>query len=174
MRRLICAAVAAAFAFGAVPALAQDLAAAAAREKERRKASKGKSYSESDLGKSGAGTFSASAGSTSSQPATAAGGGAPATTSAATGAQSEKTPDDLRAEQQKAWRERLQKANDDIAKTQERVDTLQRALNDLSQSLYGSTRSQQLQQMEEAQKTLGSLRQQVSDLQEEGRRNGWR
>jgi polyhydroxyalkanoate synthesis regulator phasin len=80
----------------------------------------------------------------------------------------------MRAEQERAWRERLQKANEDVGKTQERIDALQRALNDLSQNLYGATRTQQLQQMEQAQTQLGQLKQQVADLQEEGRRNGWR
>ncbi len=175
MRRLSCAAVATAFAFAAVPVVAQDLAAAAAREKERRKtASKAKAYSEQDLGRAGAGTFSAPAGSTANEAAPAATGAPEAAGNAAAAGKKEKTPDELRAEQANAWRERVGKANDDIAKAQQRVETLQRALNDLSQNLYGSTRSQQLQQMEEAQKTLASLRQQVSDLQEEGRRNGWR
>ena len=72
------------------------------------------------------------------------------------------------------WSKRVQQAQGDIAKTQQQIDTLQRALNDLSANLYGASRTQQIAQMEQAQKQLATSRQQLTDLEEEGRRNGWR
>ncbi len=183
MRTLWTAAIVAALAFPASPATSQDLGAAAAREKERRKAAAGKakSYTEADLGKpGGSGNYNAPSGSGEAAAAPAAAGAAAgpgagdAPAAAAPGGAKQKTPEEMRAEQEKAWRDRLQKANEGVATTQQRVDTLQRALNDLSQNLYGATRTQQLQQMEQAQNQLVQLRQQVADLQEEGRRNGWR
>jgi hypothetical protein len=171
MRTLCVAALAAAFAITSLPAAGQGLAAAAAKEKERRKAVKGKTYTEADLGRTSGGNYNAPQGAPAEPaPAATAGGGAAAPAPAV----QEKSADEVRAEQEKAWRQRVQQAQGDIAKTQQQIDTLQRALNDLSANLYGASRTQQIAQMEQAQKQLAASRQQLTDLEEEGRRNGWR
>jgi len=54
------------------------------------------------------------------------------------------------------------------------VDRLQSALNDISQNLYGATRTGLLNRLDQAQKDLAAAKQKVADLQEEGRRNRYR
>lgn len=172
MRTLSLAALAAALVLTSFPAAGQSLAEAAAKERERRKTAKGKTYTEADLGKTVGGNYNAPQASGSSEPAApaASGAAAPAAGAAAT----VKGPDEVRAEQEKAWRQRVQQVQGDIAKTQQQIDTLQRVLNDMSANLYGASRTQQLAQMDQAQKQLVTSRQQLTDLEEEGRRNGWR
>lgn len=173
MRALSLAALSAALLLTSLPVSGQSLADAAAKEKERRKAAKGKTYTESDLGKPGGGNYNAPPGSAAaSEPAAPA--AAPAGTAGAAGAAKEKGAEEVRAEQEKAWRQRVQQAQNDIAKAQQQIDTLQRSLSDLSGNLYGASRTQQLTQLEQAQKQLATSRQQLSDLEEEGRRNAWR
>jgi hypothetical protein len=155
----------------------QSLAEAAAKEKERRKAAqaKAKVYTEGDLGKGGSsGTFSAPSGpdSTSAAPASDTSpkeGGA-----ASPAGKKEKTPEELKAEQQKTWRDKLQKANDDITRISARIDTLQRAASDLSQNIYSASRTSQLNELEQAKKQLAETQQALTDLEDEGRRNGYR
>jgi len=167
MRTLSLAALAASLVVTSLPAAGQSLAEAAAKEKERRKAVKGKTYTEADLGRTGGGNYN---GPQSVTPA--ASGAAPAP--AAAGAAKEKSPDEVRAEQENAWRQRVQQAQSEITKAQGQIDTLQRGLNDMSGNLYGASRTQQLTALEQAQKQLATSRQQLADLEEEGRRNGWR
>jgi hypothetical protein len=167
--------LAAAFVLAAVPSSAQSLAELAAREKERRSKAKsaGKMYTESDLGKGGA---SAAATDAAATPA------AEAKTTTATdaakpsgdAAKKEKTDDELKAEREKAWRDKLAQANAESARLQARADDLQRALNDLSQNLYGSTRAAQASELEQVQQKLADSRKSLEELQEEGRRNGYR
>ncbi|MFI5183574.1 MAG: hypothetical protein ACHQNV_04185, partial [Vicinamibacteria bacterium] len=90
------------------------------------------------------------------------------------GAPKAKTEDEVRAEQEKAWRDRLAKANDDVAKLTGQIDTMQRALSDLSQNLYGPSRATQISRLEDAKKQLATAQQSVVDLQEEGRRSSYR
>ncbi len=175
MRTLSMAALAAALVLTSFPAAGQSLAEAAAKERERRKAAKGKTYTEADFGKTSGGNFNAPQASGFSEPAApapAATSGTPAPVGGA--AATQKGPDEVRAEQEKAWRQRVQQVLGDLAKTQQQIDTLQRALNDVSGNLYGASRTQQLAQMDQAQKQLATSRQQLTDLEEEGRRNGWR
>lgn len=173
MRGLSLAALSAALLLTSLPAAGQSLADAAAKEKERRKAAKGKTYTEADLGRSGGGNYNAPSGSATSGES-AAPSAAPAGAAPAAGAAKEKSAEDVRAEQEKAWRQRVQQAQNDIAKAQQQIDTLQRSLGDLSGNLYGASRTQQLTALEQAQKQLATSRQQLGDLEEEGRRNGWR
>ena len=95
-------------------------------------------------------------------------------TTAAAPAKVEKTEEELRAEAEAKWRERLQKANDDVTRLQEEQSQVQRALNDVSQNLYGATRTGLLNRLDAVNKDLATAQQTVNDLQEEGRRSRYR
>lgn len=84
-----------------------------------------------------------------------------------------KSEDEERADQAKAWRERLEKAQENVNRLTAQVETLQQNLNDLTQNIYGSARAAQLNQLEEAKKQLAAAQQAVDDLQEEGQRAGY-
>ena len=86
----------------------------------------------------------------------------------------EKTEDELRAESEAKWRERLQKAEADVTRLTSEASQIQVALNDLSQNLYGNTRTGLLARMDEVNKELATAKQSVVDLQEEGRRSRFR
>ena len=175
----IAAAVAAALLLSSTPGSAQStqgqsMAELAAKEKERRAKAKAgaKSYTEADLSKGGGSV-------TVAEQATDPKTGAPA--DAAKGdaakadpAKKEKTEDELKAERSTAWRDKVTKANADIAKLQARADQLQLALNDLSQNLYGSTRQSQASELEQVKGQLATAQKGLEDLQDEGRRNGYR
>jgi hypothetical protein len=167
----VAAAVAAALLLSAAPSGAQSLSELAAKERERRaKAKAGKSYTESDLGK-GAPQPAVEAAATDPKAA-----GAPAAADAAKAdpAKKEKTEDELKAERETAWRDKVTKANAEVTRLQARADVLQTALNDLTQNLYGSTRQAQAAELELVQGQLAVARKGLEDLQEEGRRNGYR
>jgi DNA repair exonuclease SbcCD ATPase subunit len=173
----IAAVVLATLALAERPVAAQGLADAAAKEKERRRASqaKAKVYTESDLGRGGSASSVPDSDAAAPAPGAAA-KDAPAKDAATPTGQSakkEKTPDELRAEQEKAWREKLQQANDNVGKLGARVEALQRAVNDIS-SLYGSSRTAQLNELEQTQKQLADAKQALADLEDEGRRSGYR
>ena len=113
---------------------------------------------------------------TAATPATDAKAGdvADATKPAGDAAKKQKSDDELKAEREKAWRDKLAQANLESTRLQGRADVLQRALNDLSTNLYGSTRATQASELEQVQLELAATRKSVEDLQEEGRRNGYR
>ena len=165
----------AAVALAAAVAWPQSLGEIAAREKlrqerERKKAGgASKVIKEEDLRGRGAGTYS--------QPAASGGPGSPSASpspAASPGAEKPKTEDELRAERESDWRDRQQKAQEDVTRLSGDVDRLQSALNDVSQNLYGATRTGLLNRLDQAQKDLAAARQKVADLQEEGRRNRFR
>ncbi len=166
--------LAAAFVLLAIPSSAQSLAELAAREKERRSKAKnaGKVYTESDLGKGGASAPATETSTTPPDPKAAA--AADASKPPGDAAKKEKTDDELKAEREKAWRDKLAQLNAEIARLQGRADDLQRALNDLSQNLYGSTRASQASELEQVQQKLAASRKSAEELQEEGRRNSYR
>jgi len=165
--------LAAALVLLAIPSSAQSLAELAAREKERRSKAKnaGKVYTESDLGKGGASAPATEAPTTPDPKAAAA---ADVSKPAGDAAKKEKTDDELKAEREKAWRDKLAQVTAESARLQSRADDLQRALNDLSQNLYGSTRASQASELEQVQQKLAASLKSAEDLQEEGRRNGYR
>ena len=153
---------------------AQSLAEAAAKEKERRKATSARTFTEEDLRRAGANRQREA-------PTAAEGAAAPAEAAAPKdakqgkeGAPKPKTEDEVRAEKEKAWRDRLTKANEDVSKLTGQVDTMQRALNDASQNLYGQGRASQVARLEEAKGQLATAQRSVADLQEEGRRSSYR
>src|SRR6185436_773577 len=117
---------------------AQSMAELAAREREKRKTQKpsGKVITDEDLKRGSAGQGTVNTG--MAEPAAAA--TAPATgttTAAATPGQKPKTEDELRAEQEQAWRERLKKAQAEVQRVTQALDTVNRSLADMTGNLYG-------------------------------------
>ncbi len=150
---------------------AQSMAELAAKEKEKRKTQKpAKVYDEFELKRSGQGVpayVPATATSSTSSPApTAAPSGAP-------GAK-EKTADELQAEAEKAWREKLQKANQEVQTFGQLADSIQKNLGDMTGNIYGSQRTNLISQLEQVKADLSAAQQRVADLQEEGRRSRFR
>jgi hypothetical protein len=126
---------------------------------------------ESDLGGRSRGTLS-NAGSTEATPAAspspAAAGDAKA------GEAKEKTPDEVRAEQEAAWRQRLDQARTEVTSLTDKVNRIQLTLNDMTANLYSSSRTAALDHLEATKKELAAAQQKVADLEEEGRRNRYR
>jgi len=153
----------------AAPAFSQSLAEAAKKERERRKTQpEAKVYTEGDLRRAGQGSVSVSG--QYSEPAQPAASPSPATP----GSESQKSEDEVRNEQEQAWRDKLQQANQDVQRYQEQVTNLQQAANDLTGNLYGSGRTKLLNELEQARKNLAEAQQRVAQLQEEGRRSRFR
>lgn len=162
-------------ALAAAVAWPQSLAEIAAREKarqekERKKAGgPAKVITEDDLRGRGAGTYS--------QPAATAATSAPTASpspGASPGAEKPKTEEELRAEAQKAWREKLTHFQGEVTRLSDLVNNLQAEVTDTRMALYGPGRTRQVGRLEEAQKSLAAARQQVADLEDEGRRNNYR
>ncbi len=159
---------------------AQSLGELAAKEQERREKERqkrggaSKVITESDLRGGGRGTLS-NAGSTSTvaSPEPSASPAADASKPAAA-APKEKSADEIRTEQENDWRQRMQRARADETRLTERVDRLQRGLNDLTAPLYGSGRTALLKEFEAARAELTAARQKIVDLEEEGRTRSFR
>jgi hypothetical protein len=151
---------------------AQSLAEVAAKEKERRKAKSGRTFTEEDLRRAGATRPRDTAAAVPDAAAASPEAGAPK--AGKESAPKPKTPDEIRAEQEKAWRDRLAKANEDVTRLSGQIDMIQRGLNDVSQPLYGPARTTQLGRLDDAKKQLAAAQQSVSDIQEEGRRSSFR
>jgi hypothetical protein len=155
-------------------ASAQSLGEAAERaKKERKGGSKTKVITETELRQAGAGRPEApvSSSETATEAAPAAEGAAAAT---AAPAKPEKTEDELRAEAEAKWRDRVQKAREEIGRLNTEANALQTSLNDLSQNLYGSNRTATMNRLDEVKKQLAAAQQAVADLEEEGRRSRFR
>jgi hypothetical protein len=167
---------------------AQSLGEVAARERARRekqKAAPAKVITDEELRKAnGSGrvsefsTSSTSGGTTgTAAPAGTEGKavpGAGGTAATAANAPKEKTEDELKAEAQAAWREQMTTAQGDVARMQAEVDRLQLALNDTTASMYGSGRAATVARFEEAKKVLAEAQARVQNLQDQGRRSGYR
>lgn len=164
----------------AVPAAAQSLAEIAAQTRKKREEQKkagggsGKVITDADLRSGGSGRYQpvdvSGAPAPEASPAATAG-----TAAAAPAGEKPRTDEELAAERQAAWREKLQKAQADIARYNEDINRYQTALNDLSGGpIYGGTRTGLMNKLEEARRSLAAAQQALSDTQEEGRRNGWR
>jgi hypothetical protein len=163
---------AAALALGVTAASPQSLAEVAAKEKARQEAERKKAggpakvITEETLRGTGAGTYSqpgATGGATTAAP------GASPSPGASPGAK-QKTEEEVRADQEKEWRDRLQKAQEDVTRLGTLSDRLQADLNDLTGTLYGASRTNLLNRMDQAKKDLAAANQRVADLQEEGYR----
>lgn len=163
--------VAAAFLMLPLAVSAQSLGEAAERAKKERKGTKAKVITENDLRSAGSEVPVSSAETTAPSDAkeTPKEG-----TAAAAPATVEKTEEELRAEAEGKWRERLQKANDDVTRLRDEQSQVQRALNDVSQNLYGATRTGLMNRLDAVNKDLATAQQSVTDLEEEGRRSRYR
>jgi hypothetical protein len=158
----------------ASPSLAQSLAEVAARtkKKDEGKAKPAKVYTETDLRKpSSSGSMSAMEGPADTEASPAPAAGAPG---AAPAGEKPKTEDELNAEKQEEWRQRLQHAQSEVARITTEVDRAQTSLNDLTGPLYGGNRAGLINRLEEGQRQLALAKQQVADLEEEGRRARYR
>lgn len=155
-------------------AAAQSLAEVAAKQKENRKGKQSKVYTEEDLKRSGPRGGAPAEG--------AAGGGESAAAAPAAGSQGEggaapaapKSDDELKAERETAWREKLIKARDNVTQLTSEVSRTEAALGDLTVSVYGAARANRLTALDRAKQQLVAAQQTVADLEEEGRRNGFR
>jgi hypothetical protein len=156
---------------------AQSMAELAAREREKRKTQKpsGKVITDEDLrrGSTGRGTVNTAPG--ESAPATAAspaaGGAQPA---APAGAQKPKTEEELRAEQEQAWREKLKKAQAEVQRVTLALDTVNRSLSDMTGNLYGAQRTTLLAEADKLKIEQQVVQQQLAAVEEEGRRSRFR
>ena len=155
-------------------ASAQSLGEAAAREKAKRKGKTepAKVFTDDDL---------RSAGGVANVPAAvdapaSADGQAKAEGEKAGQAkkEKEKTPDELQAEQQAAWRKKVDHIQSEVNRIRQMVAAIQADLNDTSGGVYTPRRATLQTRLEEAQKNLAAGEQMLADLQEEGRRNGYR
>lgn len=154
----------------------QSLAEAAAKEKARRKALEesnkkpAKSYSDDDLGRAKGTNASFPSGAdapASSDQAAAKDTGAP-------GAKKEKTDEERLAEASATWHKNLDAANKDASGYRDQVAKIQTDLNDASGGFYGSRRATMLTQLEDAKKKLADTEAKIADLEDQGRRNGYR
>jgi hypothetical protein len=155
----------------------QSLAEAAAKEKARRKALEesrkkpARSYSDADLANA--------KGSNASFPS---GADAPASTEPTTGSEAagaepkegEKTEEQRQAEASAGWRKSLDAANKDAATYRDQAAKIQNDLNDTSGGIYSSRRATLVTLLEETQRKLAETEAKVADLEEQGRRNGYR
>jgi hypothetical protein len=187
MRLSALATLVAAAAVAAVPVAAQSLGEVAAQEKARRekqgKRPSAKVITEDELrGRTSSGTVSqpaadgasstdqAAAGAT---PAAGAGGAAGAPGANAPGGAPQKTEDELRAERQTEWRQKLQEAQGNVSTLRARQDQIQTELND-TRTVYGPNRASLVGHLEKTKAALAQAEQMVANLEEEGRRQRYR
>lgn len=146
-------------------AAAQSLGEAAAKERARRKAQKApvKTYTDEDVAHVAPGDSTSSSASEGGQPAAAGEGQA-----------SDKSPDEQRAEDQKAWRQEVEKAQGDVQRLDGEITRLEAETNDTRGNLYSTRRTQALQDLEKARADRATAQQKLDDLLESGRRKGFR
>lgn len=172
---------------GSLPATAQSLGEVAAREKARKdkEAREGRArtpvkvITEDELrGRVTSGTLSQPAAEDGSAAAAAEGAtpadGATPAAAPAKPAAPEKSEDELRAERQAEWRQKLTDAQASVARLRARADQMQAALNDMTGPIYGPNRASIANQLEQTKTALASAEQTVATLEEEGRRNRYR
>jgi len=157
---------------------AQSLAEIAAKQKEKKKGKSTRVFTEDDLKKGTArgftsGDSSEPTGESGSQPS-AEGTAAPAAAEGAGAQAPQKSEDELRAERQTAWREKIQKARDNVTQLTAEVGRLEAALSDLTVPVYGATRTTRVEAHQKAKQQLAAAQQAVADMEEEGRRAGYR
>jgi DNA repair exonuclease SbcCD ATPase subunit len=152
-------------------ASAQSLAEIAAKQKKERKGKAVKVFTEEDLQRGAPRGATPDAGAAVEREASAVTAAAATPNPEQGTARSE---DEQRAEAEKAWRENLKKSRDNAAQLSAEVDRLQTALNNLAQPLYGTTRANRLAALDKAKQQLAAAQQSIVDLEEQGRRSGYR
>ena len=149
---------------------AQSLGDLAAQEKEKRKAKKpAKVFTEEDLEKARGRTANTSVGTADAPAAPAAEGGqTPADSPAQRASAAQK------AEQEKNWRERVKAVEADVARLTQAIETLSGQYSASVVDPYNPTRQSIAKQLEDAKTRLADKQKAMVDLQEEGRKNGYR
>ncbi len=159
-------------------AAAQGLADAAAREREKRKGkphSSAKVITEEELRKAGGNVASPAATDTGASTTGATPGqDANAGAKPAGKATDEKSPEQIKAEQTAAWRQKLDLARKQVGVYQDLIKALQSDLNDMSGGVYTPRRASAQTNLEKTQRELLAAQQTVADLEAEGQRNGYR
>jgi hypothetical protein len=153
-------------------ASAQSLTDLAKQEKARRAKAKttgttpAKLYTDSTGGAIGAANPATGAATDPAQGAT----GAATTTAPATGDKKAKTPQELAAEAQAAWAEKVKKAQDEINSLESAISQNERSLA----SMYNITpaRADMVSRIEADKKKVADLKQQLAQFEEERRRAG--
>jgi hypothetical protein len=165
---------------------AQSLGEVAAKERDKKKGKTTKPYTESDLRRTGGpGTLSMTTGPDgATEEVPAADGQAPPAVdgqAAAPGAEgqaarpaNQKSEEQLKAEAQDAWRKKLEKARADAETLREQVNKIQFDLNDSSLSFYGTRRNTMMTLLEQNKQKLAAKEQEITQLEDEGRRNNYR
>jgi hypothetical protein len=153
-------------------ASAQGLGDVAAREKQRRhseETTKGKVYTEDDLGPS-MGPVSVP------QTLPTSPDEEPSAEESGEGEAQEETSsaDEQRERAEAAWRQRLEQARKEAEVYEDVIDKLQLELNDISGGVYNPGRASKIAFLEENQQLLAQTRQRIAELEEEGRREGYR
>ena len=86
----------------------------------------------------------------------------------------EKTEDEKKAEATAAWRKSLDAANTAASTYREQIAKIQNDLNDTSGGFYSNRRSTLLTLLEDTKKKLADEEAKIADLEDQGRRNGYR
>lgn len=86
------------------------------------------------------------------------------------GGKKEKSPEELAAERQKEWTDRLQKAQEDIRELESTISRKERSLGSMIN--ITPARADLANSIEADKKTLGELRQSLTTLEDERRRAG--
>jgi hypothetical protein len=160
----------------ALPGLvaAQSLAELAAREREKKKGQKptAKVITDDDLrrGTAGRGTVNSGANEPAAAPTATASPVAPA----APGTEKPKTEEELRAEQEQAWRDKLKKGQAEVQRVAQALEVVNRHLGDMSGNLYSAQRNALLAEAEKLKAEQQTAQQLVAALEEEGRRSRFR
>jgi hypothetical protein len=162
------------------PAMAQSLGEIAERERVRREKEAAKRpavkvITEDELrGRRTSGTVSQpAADDVAVATAAPAAGTTPPGGSVPAGAPAEKTEDQLRAEKQTEWRQKLQEAQANVSTLRARQDQIQAELND-TRTVYGPNRASLMNHLEKTKSALAQAEQTVTNLEEEGRRSRYR
>jgi hypothetical protein len=147
------------------PGAAQSLGEAAAKEKARRKAQKApaKTYTDADVAHVAA-----------ADPAAPTPSESPAATGDAAQPSGEKSPDEQRADEQKAWRVEVDQAQSEVQRLDAEILRLEAEVNDTRGNLYSTRRTQALQDLEKARSDRATAQQKLDDVLERGRRKGFR
>ena len=163
-------------------ATAQSLADAAAREREKRKGKtqgSAKVINEEELRKAGGNVSSPAATEGTTGTTTAATTGTTPGQADAAGAKpaakgaDEKSPEQIKAEQNAAWRAKIDLARKQVGVYQDLIKALQADLNDMSGGVYTPRRASAQANLEKTQGELAAAQQSVADLEAEGRKNGY-
>ncbi len=154
---------------------AQSIADAAAKENQRKKGKPVRVITEDDLKRTTTdpnANFN-TAGATAAPSPTSTPGTAGAAAADKKSDKPEKTEEEIRADRQKDWSERRDKANEKVTQLKAEVDQLQLAANDVNAGAYSPARTQLLGRLEAAKRELAAAQAEVDSLENERRAAGF-